>query len=122
MDRETVFQQFLQFAGLDAQQGEPWMPLCEAACAQLEGRLRPQADPKDGRLVLAAAACAAHWQQLAAGGTWGDHFTVGEVSVSSQSGQGDGDSLGQLYEGLLAAAAPLLSGGPGGEGLWQVRP
>ena len=120
MDRETVFQQFLQFAGLDAQQGEPWMPLCEAACAQLEGRLRPQADPKDGRLVLAAAACAAHWQQLAAGGTLGDHFTVGEVSVSRQSGQGEGAQ--GLWQSLLAAAAPLLAPEPGAGGLWQVKP
>ena len=56
MERETVFQHFLQLAGLSGEQGEAWRFLCEAACDQLEGRLREDADPKDGRLALAAAA------------------------------------------------------------------
>ncbi len=119
MERETVFQHFLQLAGLSGEQGEAWRFLCEAACDQLEGRLREDADPKDGRLALAAAACAAHWQKLAAGGE-AQSFTVGEVSVSRQSGQGEGAQ--GLWQSLLAAAAPLLAPEPGAGGLWQVKP
>ena len=119
MDRQQVFGLFLQLAGLDEAQGEPWEPLCEAACAQLEGQLREGADPEDIRLALAAAACAAHWQGLAAGGQ-AQSFTVGEISVSGQTGTGEG--AGELWQALLAAAAPLLAPQAGAGGLWQVQP
>ena len=45
---------------------------------------------------------------------------MGEVSVSRQSGQGEGAQ--GLWQSLLAAAAPLLAPEPGAGGLWQVKP
>ncbi len=106
MELEQVYQQFARFAGLDAEAGRIWLPLCEAAIAKLRGMLVPDAPENDARLVLAAAG-EAYYQYALARGTDAESVKIGEISISSQSGTG-AQSVRALRDELLAGASPLL--------------
>lgn len=115
MELEQVYQQFARFAGLDANAGREWQPLCEAAIARLRGALASGAEENDTRLVLAAAG-EAYYQYALARGTDAESVKIGEISVSSQSGTG-AQSIRALRDELLANASPLLKSA---DGLRQV--
>ncbi|MDD4808216.1 MAG: hypothetical protein PHU30_06960 [Oscillospiraceae bacterium] len=108
MELEQVYQQFLRFTGLDAEQGEEWMPLCEAAAAKLSGMLIPDTmEQTDSRLTLAAAADAYYQYALANSTADAKSIKIGDVSVSSQSGTG-ADSARALRDELFAGIASFL--------------
>lgn len=116
MDFEAVYRQFLLFAGLDAEGGMDWRPLCAAAADSLADGLRPGANAADPRLVLAAAGEAFHRYALARAGAAPQTVRVGDVSYA----EGDGPDLAaraqSLRDALFAGAAPLLD--CGFAGLW----
>ncbi|WP_101910253.1 hypothetical protein [Marasmitruncus massiliensis] len=115
MELEQVYQQFARFAGLDAEAGRVWLPLCEAAVAKLRGMLASGAEENDARLVLAVAG-EAYYQYALARGTDAQSVKIGEISVSSQSGTG-AQSVRALRDELLAGASSLLEPA---DGLRQV--
>lgn len=106
MDGEGIFQRFLLFAGLTAEAGEAWRPLCEAAGARFSALVREDVDPDDARLVNVAAAEACCQYRLARADGSAASFRVGEVSVSESA---DGaKNPAALRDELFAAAAGLL--------------
>lgn len=107
MELEQVYQQFLRFAGLDAEQAQEWKPLCEAAAAKLGGMLSPEAPQTDSRLTLAAAGEAYYQYALLHCGTDAKSVRIGDVSVSTQNGTG-AQAARTLRDELLAGAAALL--------------
>ena len=117
MDIDQVYAAFLRLADLTDAQGERWRPLCEAAAAWMDGRLRPGADPADPRAVLAAAGQARYRYALAAGTGGESSVSVGGVSVSERGGGGV-ESARALRDELLAGAAELLRCPDAG--LWRV--
>ncbi len=106
IDAEKVVSQLALLAGLEPEEAQRWLPLCQGAAAWITGRLRPGADvaANEQALVLAAAGLANLQRELAGGGQPG--LRVADIQIAAQSG--GAKPARALYDQLMAQAAHCL--------------
>lgn len=107
---DDVFSQIEKLAELDSDEKNKMEPFCESAVATLNGRLREDADGKDIRLVMAAAALA-YYRYLQSSFSEDDELVsmkAGDVTIKCDYSVAL-NRMQALSEGLLRDADELLS-------------
>lgn len=108
MEMERIAARFALFAGLSAEEAQPWQGLWQSAAQALEQRLRPGVDTEANAERLACAAAAAACRQyraLTQGGA--SSLRIGDLAVNESPAAPEG-----AEEAFLAWIGDLLTPGP----------